>query len=145
MNISESGLDFIISREGMILRAYPDPATGGDPWTIGVGRAHGVKEGDTCTEEQAREWLREDCETAEKCINNSVGVTLSQNQFDALVSLIFNIGCGNFRKSTLLRKLNEGDDAGAAEQFKVWNKAAGREMAGLTNRRHAEAALFMMG
>ena len=145
MNISESGLDFIIAHEGMRLKAYPDPATGGDPWTIGVGRAHGVKEGDTCTEEQAREWLREDCETAEKCLLNSVAADLTQNQTDALISLIFNIGCGNFRKSTLLRKLNEGDDVGAANQFCVWNRAGGKVMAGLPTRRADEAALFMLG
>ena len=143
MNISDAGLDLIIQFEGLKLQAYPDPATGGDPWTIGVGHTGGVQAGDTCTEEQAREWLRNDAGTAERCINQSVQGNLAQNQFDALVSLIFNIGCGNFRKSTLLRMLNNGDDVGAAQQFLVWNKAAGKVMAGLTNRRQAERDLFL--
>lgn len=143
MNVSDEGLIFIMQHEGMKLNAYPDPATGGDPWTIGIGHTTGVRSGDTCTQEQAMEWLREDCVTAEKCIANSVKVALTQPQYDALVSLIFNIGCGNFGKSTLLRHLNEGDDAAAADQFLVWNKAAGHVMAGLTNRREAEKELFL--
>lgn len=142
MNISDAGLDFIIAREGCKFSAYPDPATGGEPWTIGVGHTGDVSEGDTCTEDEAREWLREDAQKAVRCINNSVKGAMTQNQFDALVSLVFNIGCGNFGKSTLLRRLNDGDDQAAAEQFLVWNRANNREMAGLTNRRQAEMELF---
>lgn len=143
MNISDSGLDFIIAHEGLRLSAYPDPATGGEPWTIGVGHTGGVQQGDMCTEDEAREWLREDAQTAVRCVNNSVRGQLTQNQFDALVSLVFNIGCGNFGKSTLLRRLNEGDDQAAAERFIDWNKANHREMAGLTTRRLAEMELFL--
>lgn len=143
MKISDEGLDFIASHEGLLLKAYPDPATGGEPWTIGVGHTGGVKLGDTCTHEQAMAWLREDVETAERCVNASVKVPIAQSQFDALVSLVFNIGCGNFGKSTLLRKLNDGDDAGAAEEFLRWNRAAGKVMAGLTTRRTDEMELFL--
>ena len=132
-----------MDREGCKLHAYPDPATGAEPWTIGVGRAHGVKHGDTCTRDEAMEWLREDAVTAEKCINNSVRVAITQNQFDALVSFVFNVGCGNFRNSTLLKLLNDGEDIKAAEQFAVWNKAAGHVMAGLTTRRLAEKEQFL--
>src|SRR4051812_37911101 len=102
-----------MEHEGCKLTAYPDPATGGEPYTIGVGHTGGVRAGDTCTEEQAREWLRRDAQTAVRCVNASVKGNLTQNQFDALCSLVFNIGCGNFGKSTLLRRLNEGDDAAA--------------------------------
>ena len=126
-----------------MLKAYPDPATGGDPWTIGVGHTGSeVVPGMVITDERAMEYLRHDIEVAERCINNSVRGTITQNQFDALCSLVFNIGCGNFGKSTLLRRLNQGDDDAAAEQFLAWNKAAGKVMAGLTRRREAEQELF---
>lgn len=143
MKISDVGLKFIAEFEGLELEAYPDPGTGGEPWTIGVGHTGGVCKGDSCTEEQALEWLRGDAETAERCVNNSVRGSISQNQFDALVSLVFNIGCGNFGKSTLLRRLNQDDDEAAAKQFLVWNRANNREMAGLTRRRKAEMELFL--
>lgn len=144
MNTSDAGLAFIAAHEGCKLEAYPDPATGGEPYTIGVGHTGGVNEGDSCTQEQSLEWLRGDCETAERCINNSVRVTITQNQFDALVSLIFNIGTGNFRRSTLLARINDGlDDDIVALQFKVWNRAAGKVMAGLSNRREDEMNLFL--
>ena len=143
MNVSDDGLRFIMAHEGCRLTAYPDPATGGEPWTIGVGHTNGVQPGDTCTEEQAREWLRIDSETAVRCVNASVNGVLTQNQFDALVSLVFNIGCGNFRKSTLLIRINEGDDISAAAEFLKWDKAAGREMAGLLARRQDESELFL--
>lgn len=143
MKISDDGLNAIMEREGCKLVAYPDPATGGEPWTIGVGHTGGVKEGDTCTRDEAIEFLRADCETAEKCINNSVRVAITKNQFDALVSFVFNIGCGAFRTSTLLRKLNDGDDQGAADQFLVWNKAGGHVMQGIVNRRESEKQQFL--
>lgn len=143
MEISREGLEFIGEHEGFRADAYPDPATGGEPWTIGFGRAHGVQQGDTCTHEQAMEWLEEDAQTAVKCVNNSVKGALTQSQFDALVSLVFNIGCGNFGRSTLLRRLNDGDDEAAAAQFLVWNRANNREMAGLSKRRQDEMELFL--
>lgn len=142
MQTSERGIEFIAEHEGLSLVAYPDPATGGEPWTLGHGRAHGVKPGDTCTAEQALEWLREDVREAEQAIERLVTVELTQGQFDALVSFVFNLGAGNFGGSTLLKRINMGDFAGAADEFSRWNRAAGRVMAGLTKRRHAEAALF---
>lgn len=142
MKTSTAGLDFIADHEGLSLIAYGDPATGGEPFTIGVGRAHGVNPGDTCTKEQAMRWLAEDVETAENALSRLVNVNLTQNQYDALVSFVFNCGAGNFEKSTLRKMVNAGDFEGAEQQFARWNRAAGREMAGLTRRRHAEAALF---
>lgn len=143
MNISDAGLALISQFEGFRADAYPDPATGGEPITIGYGHTGGVCDGDTCTEEQALEWLRQDAQTAVRCVSNSVKYNMTQNQFDALCSLVYNIGCGNFGKSTLLRCLNAGDDEGAATHFVDWNKANHREMAGLTKRREAEMELFL--
>jgi lysozyme len=142
MKTSQRGLDFIAEHEGTVLAAYPDPATGGEPWTIGVGRAHGVSPGDTCTEAQALQWLAEDVQEAEDAINRLVTVQLTQDMFDALVSFIFNLGAGNFAGSTLLKRINAGDFENASKEFPKWNRAAGRVMAGLTKRRLAESALF---
>lgn len=142
MKTSDAGLEFIKEHEGIELKAYPDPGTGGEPWTIGVGHTGGVSPGDTCTVEQAMEWLREDVAEAEQAIRQNVHVALNQDQFDALVSFIFNVGGGAFKNSTLLRKLNLGDYEGAENEFQRWNKAGGRVLAGLTKRRLAEEALF---
>ena len=144
MNCSNKGLAFIMEFEGVKLKAYPDPATGGEPWTVGVGHTGPeVIEGFEITEVQALDYLRADIETAEKCINQCVTDTLTQDQFDALCSFVFNLGCGNFRKSTLLKKINDEDDIGASEEFKRWSKANGKEMAGLVRRREAERDLFL--
>lgn len=142
MQTSANGLAFIRDHEGCELHAYPDPGSGGEPWTIGVGHTGGVKPGDTCTMQQAMQWLKEDVQEAEDAVNRLVKVELSQDQFDALVSLVFNIGGGNFAKSTLLKKINARNFEGAADEFPRWNRAAGRVMAGLTKRRHAEQSLF---
>lgn len=141
--ISERGIELIKSFEGFSLTAYPDPATGGEPYTIGIGHTGGVTPGQVCTEEEAIEWLKEDCAEAEEAINDYVDVELTQNQIDALVSLIFNIGVGNFRNSTLLKLLNAEGYNNAAKQFGKWVKAAGKTMPGLVRRRKAEAELFM--
>jgi lysozyme len=79
----------------------------------------------------------------EKCIANCVSVSLTQGQYDALCSFVFNLGCMALRNSTLLRKLNASDNLGAAEEFKKWDHAGGRVLAGLTIRRAKEAQLFL--
>jgi lysozyme len=140
---SENGFDLIRLFEGFRDKAYPDPGTGAEPYTIGVGHTHGVKEGDTCTKEMADGWLIEDCMKAEQCIQEFVEVDINQNQFDALVSFIYNVGEGNFRASTLLKLLNDSKYEAAANQFGRWDKAAGHVMGGLTIRRNAEAKLFL--
>ena len=139
MKIGERGLALIKEFEGVRLAAYLDSV--GVP-TIGYGHTKDVQMGDTCTPEQANEWLREDCEDAENCVNSAVSVPLTECEFDALVSFVFNLGCGNFRKSTLLRKLLDSDYDGAAIEFRKWDKAGGQVLAGLTRRRLAEARLF---
>lgn len=141
--ISEAGYVIIRKYEGLRLVAYPDPATGGVPWTIGYGHTKGVKKGDTCTQAQANQWLYEDAQEAWTAILKVVTVPLEQWELDALTSFVFNLGIGNFKSSTLLRKLNAGDKLGAADEFLRWNKAAGKVMSGLTKRRTEERLLFL--
>lgn len=143
MRISQAGLDAIKKHEGLRLNAYPDPASGGDPWTIGYGHTRGVEPGQTITKAQAEQFLREDLAWVETCIERNVVAPLTQGQYDALCSLIFNIGQAAFTKSTLMRLLNQRDYAGASAQFERWNIAAGQVHLGLTNRRAAERAMFL--
>lgn len=145
LTTSDLGINLISSFEGTRLSAYDD---GVGVWTIGIGTTiypNGVKvkRGDTCTTEQAKEYFKHDLNKFESAVNDSVNVPISQNQFDALVSLAYNIGIGAFDKSTLLRKLNSGDYNGAADQFLRWNKGGGKVMLGLVRRREAERALFL--
>ena len=140
MKISDEGLELIKSYERLILGAYmPTP---NDVPTIGYGHTKGVKMGDTCTPLQADTWLREDCEEAENCIAKHVTSPLMQNEFDALVSFVFNVGCAAFAGSTMLKLLNAGDYDAAALQFRRWNKQAGNVLSGLTRRRTDEERLF---
>lgn len=139
---SAAGIDLICSFEGLELEAYDD---GVGVWTIGYGTTiiNGVKvkKGDTCTLEQAKKYMASDLKKFEAAVNKAQ-VPLNQNQFDALVSLTYNIGTGAFADSTLLKKLNAGDYKGASAQFDVWVKAGGKRMQGLVNRRAVERKLF---
>lgn len=140
MNIGEKGLDLIKSFEGLRLTAYkPTP---NDVWTCGFGHVKGVKEFDTCSIQKANEWLLQDISDACDCVNHHVTAGINQNQFDALVSFVYNVGGGNFQSSTLLRELNAGDFKNAAEQFLRWDKQKGKVLPGLTKRRQAEKELF---
>ena len=146
MRTSLPGIKAIEGYEGCKLAAYPDPATGGAPWTIGVGHTGpDIHEGMTCTQEQAEEWLAKDLESAERAVTSAVKVLITQSQFDALVSFVFNVGAGAFASSSLLRLLNEGDYRGAAAQFDRWNKGPNGPMPGLTKRRAAERKMFESG
>ncbi len=139
MKTSKAGIQLIKASEGCVLKVYKDVA--GLP-TIGIG--HLIKQGeyyDSITEEEALELLANDLKQAETCIN-SMKLTLTQNQFDALVSFVFNLGCGAFKGSTLLKKLRRGDYEGAAGEFSRWNKAGGKVVQGLVRRREEERALF---
>ena len=135
MKTSNDGLARIAIREGIRNEAYLD--TKGIP-TIGIGHTGGVKIGDTATDEQVVEWLQEDVSRAEDAINYNTSVELSQTQFDALVSFVFNVGVHAFLESTLRRKLNAGDYAGAADAFDNWHLP--REIIG---RRDSEKAQFL--
>lgn len=140
---SKVGIDRICGYEGFENEAYPDS---GGVWTIGFGTIKypngvRVKKGDKCTLEQAKAYMAYDLKSFENAVNK-VKVQLNQNQFDALVSLAYNIGVSAFLNSTLLKKLNVGDYKGAAEQFPRWNKVKGKVVNGLTNRRLSEKKLF---
>lgn len=144
MKTGSNGISLIKQFEGCMLKAYPDPATGGAPWTIGYGHTgNDVRPGMVWTQVQADSALISDLAQCERAVSRLVNVNLTQNQFDALVSFVFNVGSGNLQSSTLLRKLNSGDYRGAAEEFPRWNKAAGKVMVGLTKRRAAERELFL--
>lgn len=145
MSVSNKGVDLICEFEGKRLVAYDD---GVGVWTIGFGTikypsGNRVKKGDTCTLEQAKEYMRHDLIEFEHAVNSSVKAPLNQNQFDALVSLAYNIGSSAFKSSTLVKKLNAGDYKGAADQFNVWVNAGGKRMQGLVNRRDREKLLFL--
>lgn len=134
-------IDIIKKHEGLRLEAYlPTP---NDVWTIGYGHTHTTKQGMRITEAQAEALLRKDIAWVEEAVNKFVVVPLTQNQFDALASFVFNVGEGAFSKSTLLRLLNSGDYEGAANQFLRWNKQKGRILKGLTKRREEERKLFL--
>jgi lysozyme len=124
--------------------AYPDPGSGGDPWTIGWGSTGAdIKKGVVWTQQQCDDRFTEHlADFAEKVGNLLDGVPTTQKQFDAMVSFAYNVGVGNLAASTLLRKHKAGDFAGAALEFARWNKAAGKVLPGLTRRRAAESALY---
>jgi len=143
MKTSPKGIALIKSAEGLRLKAYPDPGTGGLPWTIGYGSTSGVTRNMVITEAQAEQMLAADLVRFERIVERLVRVPVDQGQFDALVSFTYNVGEGNFTKSTLLRKLNAGDTAGAAEQFSRWVHAGGKVLPGLVKRRAAERGLFL--
>ncbi len=131
---------FIKSFEKLRLTAYlPTP---NDVWTIGWGHTKGVKEGDSCTPEEAEAFLHADVQGAVEKVCNTAHVLLTQNQFDALVSLTFNIGTGAFSTSMLLRKLNASDYVGASAEFMCWDKQRGVVLNGLERRREAERVHF---
>ena len=135
--------EFLKRWEGERLEAYRDI---GGVWTIGVGHTKNVKPGQTITSEESKEFLDQDIKWAVDTVNNSVKVHLNQNQFNALVSLCFNIGPTAFTGSTCLRRLNNNDYPGAAEALTWWNKDRinGKLVVvpGLVNRRNAEKTLF---
>ncbi len=138
---NQNGLLLIKSFEGLRLKAYRD-AVG--IWTIGYGTTRGVQPNMSISEDEAEQFLQQDLNRFEQAINGAVSVPINDNQFSALVSFTYNVGSGALRSSTLLKLLNQRDDLRrTADEFPRWNKAGGRELAGLTRRRHAERALFL--
>ena len=139
MRTSRKGIEFIKAHEGLRLDAYLCPA--GVP-TIGYGHTYNVKMGDRITEEQAEMLLIGDLIVAETEVNR-YGFDLTQNQFDALVSFVYNVGAGNFRSSTLLKRLKDNpNDPDIANQFKRWVYGNGKVLPGLVRRRNEEAKLY---
>lgn len=146
MKINNLGISLIKSFEGLKLNAYTCSA---GVWTIGYGttkypNGKPVCEQDSCTAELAEDYLRRDLAKFEEEVTAATkGVDLNENQFSALVSLVYNIGGANFKKSTLLKRLKSGDFDEAADEFLVWRKAGGKVLAGLERRRAAERELFL--
>lgn len=146
MKISDAGLTIIKKFEGFSAKAYQTALGGGkyDIPTIGWGSTEGVKMGDVWTVEQAEAALRKEVSKFEDAVNAGVKFTPTQNQFDAMVSLAYNIGAAGFTGSTVLRKANQGDYQGAANAFNMWVRAQGQTLPGLVSRRAQEAALFLL-
>ena len=140
MNISQAGLNLIKKFEGFSSVAYICPA---GVLTIGYGHTGAdVHKGDHISEDMAEDLLRNDLDWVEDTIENKVKVPLKQNQYDALCSLIYNIGGSAFSASTLLKLLNAGNFEAVPAQFLRWDKANGKPLAGLTARRQAEKKLW---
>jgi lysozyme len=157
---SKTGIDLMHKFEGLHkvrsdgrVEAYPDPGTGGDPWTIGWGSTGNdpfnggkIRKGTVWTREQCDLHFTNHLATFEAAVRDHLGNTpTSQPQFDAMVCLTYNIGPSAFGRSTVLRRHKAGDFDGAAKAFLMWNKAGGRVMRGLTRRREEEAALYRSG
>lgn len=139
LRTSVNGISLIKQFEGFRSEAYLCPA---NILTIGYGHTKGVKAGQKISAQKGEQLLIKDLETFENNVKALVKVPLNQNQFDALVCFTFNLGANNLSNSTLLKKLNQSDFAGAALEFLKWNKAKGKVLAGLTKRREAESKLF---
>ncbi len=141
MKTSDVGLTFTSVSEGREHKAYKD--TGG-VWTIGVGHTGpDVYKGLMADDLQILVWLKEDIKDAEEMVGRLVTVALTQGQYDALVDFAFNVGEDQFDSSTLLRKLNQGDYAGAANEFKRWVHDDGKVQPGLVKRAMGRRDMFL--
>lgn len=139
MKISQEGIALIKKFEGCELTAYQCSA---GVWTIGYGHTKGIEEGMEITQQEAEDMLVEELHEYENYINDNVTAPLSQNQFDAMVSWVYNLGPANLKSSTLLKVLNAGNYDDVPFQIRRWNKAGGVTLDGLIRRREAEALLF---
>ena len=139
MKISLEGLSLIKKFEGCRLKAY---YCSGGVLTIGYGHTGGVKETDVITQDEADKLLKGDILKFEQYVSDNVKVDLDQSQFDALVAWTFNLGPGNLRESTMLKKLNNEDYESVPFEMRRWNKAGGKTLDGLIRRREAESLLF---
>ena len=141
MKTNKSGLALIRKFEGCRLKAYQCPA---GVWTIGYGWTHGVKPGDHWTQAHAEEMLIKGLDQYENAVQSAIGMhKTTANQFSAFVSICYNIGVGNFVKSSMLRHHKAGDYEKAADAFLLWNKAGGKVLNGLIKRRQAERLLYL--
>ena len=133
--------------EGLRLRAYPDPATGGDPWTIGYGttRINGqpVAPGSVCTLAEAESYMETDATSMANKIKSWIHVPCTDNMISAMISLAYNIGIMGLYHSSILSQVNEGDKEAAAHGFRLYVHAAGRVLPGLVHRRQVEAQVFL--
>lgn len=144
MKINEKGKALVKRFEGLRLEAYPDPGTGGHPWTIGFGHTGPeVKRGLVITPGEADRLLEKDLARFETGVEAMLcGVPTTEDEFSAMVSLAFNIGLGNFATSTLLKRHKAGNKIGAANSFLSWVFAGKKKLPGLMRRREAEKELY---
>lgn len=144
--LSAAGVVAVSNHEGQRFAAYPDPATGGAPWTICFGHTGPeVKPGMVVSKSQCDKWLASDLRKAQDVITSTVRVPIQQGEMDAYVSFVFNVGGGNWRSSTMLRLLNQGKRKEACDQFPRWVYANKIKMEGLATRRYAERATCLSG
>ena len=145
-HINERGIEIVKSFEGLSLKPYLCPA---NVWTVGYGSTTGSDGGpidldmEPISEIEAEALLVRDLENSEGWISRLIKTALTENQFSALVSFSFNVGCGALQRSTLRMKLNGGEYQNAADEFPKWRRAGGRILAGLVRRRAAERSLFL--
>ena len=148
MKITNNCINLIKKFEGLRLSAYPDPGTGGEPWTIGYGSTYyedgsKVRKGDKISINRAESLLVTHVASFAKKVEKLVTSSITSNQFDALVSFAYNVGVGNFSKSTLLKKVNANpSDKTISLEFEKWVRAAGKVLPGLVKRRKEEARLY---
>lgn len=143
MNISERGVTFITQWEGYSSKAYWDKT--GKVWTCGYGTTVGVGKTTVCDRQTAWNWVYRDCVATVRWLDKQ-GLGLRQWQFDALVCFAYNVGLGNLKRSTLLKRIRSGASASEiASQFRRWNKSGGKELDGLSIRREGEAMLYASG
>ncbi|AHB12145.1 endolysin [Xylella phage Paz] len=140
--LSVAGVVHVMDSEGIHRKAYPDPGTGGAPWTICYGHTgKKVVKGLMVSQEQCEAWLVQDLKEHEGYVQKLVKVPLRQGTYDALVSFSFNVGPDNLAKSTLLRKLNAGQWHAACDEFPKWKYANKIILEGLVVRRFKEQAM----
>ena len=145
MRLSQNGVSFIKSHEALRLKAYQDSK---GVWTIGWGHTKNVHPGDVITREQAEQFIRDDFAWVERTLNTDLVASrdkplVTQNEFDALCSLVFNIGSDAYLESTVRRKIKQGDKMAAARAFKMWVYSDHKFVQGLANRRADETRLFL--
>ena len=147
MRTSDAGVEMIKAHEGLVLMAYPDPGTGGEPWTIGYGHTKDVQPGMMITAERAEDLLREDLRAFEQAVHRLIPVSFSQSEFDALVSFTFNVGAYALETSTLRKRLLADEPRCWVYQKEMprWNKGGNGVMPGLVRRRQEEADLACLG
>jgi lysozyme len=140
VKVNDAGIALLKSFESCRLKSYQDVV---GIWTIGWGHTGGVGPDMEISQEEADGWLSAELSEVSMSVQKLIEVELNENQFSALVSFAYNVGTGNLKYSTLLKHLNAGDFAAAADEFLRWDKAGGKRYAGLARRRIAERALFL--
>ncbi|MEZ9604256.1 MULTISPECIES: lysozyme [Vibrio] len=149
LTTSEQGLSHVANEEGCRLKPYQCSA---DVWTAGLGHTSGVTPQIVLTEQQAAEYFVEDISAAEQVVNKHINQTASQGEYDMMVSFVFNLGAGNFTRSTLLKKFNQGDHQGACNEYPRWVFVNGKDCrlkqsncAGIPKRRTKEQQVCLNG